>query len=95
MAEQKEDSTLEEAFQAAVERARSWDSPKLTNDHKLKLYSLFKQATIGNVNTSRPGMFDIAGKAKWDAWKSLEGIDQEEAKQQYISELEGQIAELS
>jgi diazepam-binding inhibitor (GABA receptor modulator, acyl-CoA-binding protein) len=27
-----------------------------TQDDQLKFYGLFKQATIGDVNTSRPGM---------------------------------------
>ena len=34
----------------------------------LELYALYKQATVGDVNTARPGMLDFAGKAKWDAW---------------------------
>ncbi|CAM9452735.1 unnamed protein product [Heterosigma akashiwo] len=86
---------LEANFQAAVERAREWDHPNLTNDHKLALYSLYKQATAGDITTKRPGMFDLAGKAKWDAWKALEGLDQEEAKAKYIEELESQIETLS
>ena len=38
----------------------------------LKLYGLYKQATVGDVNTDRPGTFsmDFAGKAKWDAWSA-------------------------
>ena len=41
----------------------------LSNEDKLEFYGLFKRATVGNVNTARPGMFDPKGKAKWDAWK--------------------------
>lgn len=36
-----------------------------SNDQKLKFYSLYKQATVGNVNTERPGMFSFVEKAKW------------------------------
>ena len=32
------------------------------NDVKLKIYGLFKQATVGPVNTKRPGMTDFVGK---------------------------------
>ena len=46
----------------------------LSNDEKLEFYGLFKQATVGDVNTERPGMFDMKGKAKWDAWKAKEGM---------------------
>lgn len=50
----------------------------------LELYGLYKQATIGNVNTDRPGMLDFTGKAKWDAWKSREGMSKDDAEKQYI-----------
>lgn len=46
------------------------------NEAKLKLYGLFKQATVGTVNTKRPGMTDFVGKAKWDAWNSLGSMSQ-------------------
>ncbi|XP_046457180.1 enoyl-CoA delta isomerase 2-like isoform X2 [Daphnia pulex] len=54
------------------------------NEAKLKLYGLFKQATVGKVNTKRPGMTDFVGKAKWDAWNSLNSLSQVEAKDKYI-----------
>lgn len=34
--------------------------------------------------TARPGMLDLKGKAKWDAWKSKEGMSQNDAKEGYI-----------
>ncbi|PWN93810.1 acyl-CoA-binding protein [Acaromyces ingoldii] len=60
-----------------------------TQTDQLKFYGLFKQATIGDVNTSRPGMMDFTGKAKWDAWKKNEGTSSEDAKKQYVEELIG------
>ncbi|XP_049450872.1 acyl-CoA-binding protein isoform X1 [Epinephelus fuscoguttatus] len=42
---------------------------KPMDEEMLKVYSLFKQASVGDVNTDRPGMFDFTGKAKWDAWQ--------------------------
>ena len=58
-----------------------------SNEDKLEFYGLFKQATVGNVNTERPGMFDPKGKAKWDAWKSKEGMSQDDAKTAYIAKV--------
>lgn len=40
---------------------------------QLILYALFKQGTVGDVNTSRPGVFDLKGKAKWDSWEKQKG----------------------
>lgn len=53
------------------------------NEAKLKIYALFKQSTQGPCNTPKPGMLDFVNKAKWDAWKSLKNISQEDARQQY------------
>ncbi|KAM3860319.1 enoyl-CoA delta isomerase 2 [Diretmus argenteus] len=53
------------------------------NEAKLKIYALFKQATQGPCNSPKPGMLDFVNKAKWDAWKSLGSISQDEARQQY------------
>ncbi|CAO3630003.1 unnamed protein product [Cunninghamella echinulata] len=58
------------------------------NDILLKLYGLFKQATVGDNDTTRPGMFDVKGKAKWDAWTALKGTSKEEAEKQYITLVE-------
>ena len=62
---------------------------------KLKLYGLYKQATHGDCDTTRPGMLDFAGKAKWDAWNGLKGtLSKEEAMAAYIAyvtELKGSL----
>ncbi|GBL48495.1 hypothetical_protein [Candidozyma auris] len=55
------------------------------DDALLKLYGLYKQATVSDNNTDKPGMFDLKGKYKWQAWKDLEGTSQEDAEQQYIA----------
>ncbi|XP_067341713.1 enoyl-CoA delta isomerase 2, mitochondrial isoform X2 [Channa argus] len=62
------------------------------NELKLKIYALFKQASQGPCNTPKPGMLDFVNKAKWDAWKSLGSISQEEARQQYC-DLIGSLVE--
>ena len=40
---------------------------------------------VGDCNTSRPGMMDFKGKAKWDCWNAKKGLSQEDAKTQYIA----------
>ncbi len=55
---------------------------------KLRLYALYKQASEGNCKGSRPGMMDFIGRAKYDAWKALEGTSQEQAMQMYIDLVE-------
>jgi diazepam-binding inhibitor (GABA receptor modulating acyl-CoA-binding protein) len=57
----------------------------LKDEEKLELYALFKQATVGDVNTARPGFFDLTGKAKWDAWEKKKGITKEQAQVAYTS----------
>lgn len=34
------------------------------------------QATIGPCNKNKPGVFDLVGRAKWDAWNQLGSMDQ-------------------
>ncbi|CAD5229327.1 unnamed protein product [Bursaphelenchus okinawaensis] len=83
-------ASLDERFDAAVKIVQNLpkDGPVSTsNDQKLEFYSLFKQATIGDVNTERPGFFSLVEKAKWDAWKAREGLAKEEAKEKYIEAL--------
>ena len=65
------------------------DSKQLTErpDNKtlLKIYSLFKQATDGDNTGKRPGFTDLVGRAKYDAWKELEGTSKDKAMQDYIA----------
>ncbi|KIY69097.1 acyl-CoA-binding protein [Cylindrobasidium torrendii FP15055 ss-10] len=60
---------------------------KPTQEDQLYFYSYFKQATVGDVNVARPGMLDFTGKAKWDAWKGVEGTSKEDAEAKYVAKL--------
>lgn len=44
------------------------------NDAKLKLYALYKQASCGNCNTTKPGFADVVNKYKWNAWNNLKNM---------------------
>lgn len=59
-------------------------SQRPDNNTLLQLYALYKQATVGDVNASRPGQFDFVGRAKWDAWERLKGTPRSEAMRAYI-----------
>jgi acyl-CoA-binding protein len=59
-----------------------------SNEMKLEFYALFKQATEGDVTGKKPGMFDMVGRAKYDARENVKGLSSEDAMQQYIDRLE-------
>jgi acyl-CoA-binding protein len=56
----------------------------LGNDTMLDLYALFKQATVGDVSGARPGIMDLRGRAKYDAWAKRKGLTKDAAMQAYI-----------
>ena len=56
----------------------------MSNEQALEIYGLYKQATTGDINTDRPGIFDQKGRAKWDAWNSRKGTSADDAKITYI-----------
>jgi len=73
-----------EVFEKAVADSKTLPA-KPDNETLLRLYSLYKQATEGDINTdSPPGMFDFVAKAKYDAWLNLKGVTADVASQQYI-----------
>jgi len=73
-------------FTAAAERVKNL-ATKPSDQDLLELYGLFKQATVGDVNTERPGMMDFKGKAKWDAWNGRKGTSKEDAETAYIAKV--------
>lgn len=54
----------------------------------LKLYAWYKQATDGDVQGDKPGVFDLVAKKKYEAWERLQGMSADEAMQAYIAEVE-------
>lgn len=74
---------LDAQFEAAAEASKNLPA-RPDNNTMLKLYALYKQATVGDVQGSKPGFTDPVGRAKFDAWDKLMGTDADEAKQQYI-----------
>ncbi|MDR5779188.1 acyl-CoA-binding protein [Caballeronia sp. LZ065] len=54
----------------------------------LRLYALFKQGSLGDIQGEKPGFTDIAGKFKFEAWEALKGTPADEAKARYVELVE-------
>jgi acyl-CoA-binding protein len=75
--------SLTEEFERASAAAKNL--PERPDDSTmLQLYALYKQGSVGDVQSSKPGFFDFVGVAKYEAWEKLSGTGQEEAQQQYV-----------
>lgn len=80
-------SDLTAAFDAAVAQSKNL-SERPDNATLLKIYALFKQATVGDNTEKKPGFSDVVARAKWDAWNALKGTGADDAKQRYIDLIE-------
>ena len=75
---------LHQQFEQAVADTKEL-SEKPSNDTLLQLYSLYKQASEGDVNVDAPSNpFDFVAKAKYEAWDAIKGKSKEAAMQEYI-----------
>jgi carboxylesterase len=76
--------TLEERFtdaQARIKRLPISPGP----DTLLELYALYKQGMSGDAQGARPGMLDIKGRAKYDAWARRKGMTRDAAMTAYCA----------
>ncbi|CAA7260248.1 unnamed protein product [Cyclocybe aegerita] len=89
---------IDAQFDRAVEIVQSLPKtgPIQTDyEEKLTMYrrdpeldtDLTPKATVGNVQNPRPGMWDMLGRAKWDAWAKHKDLDPYEAKWLYVEAL--------
>lgn len=78
-------SAFEKAASAIKESGNEPDMKKITNDEKLSLYGLFKQATVGDNTTGQPWAVQLEARAKWDAWTANKGKSKEAAEAEYIA----------
>ena len=76
--------TLQERFEDAQRRVKTLTSPPPV-DALLGLYGLYKQGTQGDADGNRPGMLDIKGRAKYDAWASRKGMTRDAAMGAYVT----------
>ena len=78
---------LKKKFEKAVADSKKLPE-KPDNATLLQIYSLYKQATEGDVQGKRPGMMDMVGRAKYDAWAGQQGKTNDAAMKEYVDLIE-------
>lgn len=76
-------SDIETAFATARDEVEQLPE-RPGNQDLLRLYALFKQATVGDATGDRPGMMDFVNRAKYDAWAAVAGTAREDAMRMYV-----------
>lgn len=76
-------SNLDIQFNEAIQKASSTNQ-KLAPDVLLKLYAYYKQATRGDNFSFNMSEDDLKNAFKFNAWAQLKGMNEEEAKKNYI-----------
>ena len=80
----KKAKSLGDQFQDAKARVEKL-AARPSNDRLLDLYGLYKQATEGDVAGARPGLLDLKGRAKYDAWAGRKGGSKDDAMKKYVA----------
>ena len=90
----KDEDSDKMSFDDACARMRLSENEKaidaLSAKDQLELYALYKQGNVGDNKTEKPGLFDFSGngKLKWEEWKKMEGMSQEDAKAAYVEKVQ-------
>lgn len=80
-------SDLSQRFEQAAKDVQNLKR-RPSNEELLELYASYKQASAGDVSGKRPGLLDVKGRAKYDAWAKLSGTSAEQAMQRYVGLVE-------
>jgi len=75
--------TIEQSFYLATKKVAKYYY-SIDNDTLLKLYGLYKQATIGVNNTPQPETISLRALAKWNSWNNEKNKSIISAMQEYI-----------
>ncbi|MFZ5756176.1 MAG: acyl-CoA-binding protein [Pseudomonadota bacterium] len=78
--------SVQQAFDQAQKDVKTL-TKRPSNDDLLFLYAHYKQGADGDVKGSRPGMLDMVGRAKYDAWAKLKGTSKDAAMQKYVDKV--------
>ncbi len=89
----KKAKSVADQFKDAKARVEKLAS-RPSNDHLLELYGLYKQATEGDVSGARPGLLDLKGRAKYDAWAKRKGASKDDAMRKYVALVDSLVAEM-
>ena len=76
--------SLTERFEEAVAKSKTLTT-RPDNQTLLKIYALYKQGTIGDVQGDKPGFVDMVGRAKYEAWEGQQGKSRDDAMNEYIA----------
>lgn len=88
--------SLDKKFQivSSLIRTLPIDGPLIVSDDiKLKMYALFKQATVGNNCIEKPFILNIKERKKWYSWNDLKNKDKDSSKLEYIQEFKKIVKE--
>jgi acyl-CoA-binding protein len=77
-------------FQLATQRVQTL--PSQPREIQLELNGLYRQATLGDVSGSRPPVFEVEGRARFDAWSRRRGLSRTDAMRTYV-DLVGKLVE--
>ncbi|XP_053131098.1 TLC domain-containing protein 3A isoform X3 [Hemicordylus capensis] len=72
----------EAEFEEAATMVKQMKTP-ITEAERLEIYSLYKQALLGDCSTERPP--DSQAKARWEAWSQRKGLSRADARKAYIT----------
>ena len=75
----------------ALKMARWKPSTLPSDEERLAIYALYKQANYGRATGDPPSPLDPVGRAKFDAWARLGAMSRGRAKIKYIAEAERQM----
>ncbi len=82
-------SDLKQTFEESVNYVQNAEGNfKPSNELKLQMYGLFKQASEGDVSGKKPGRMDFINRAKYEAWEKCKGQSSDDAMQNYIDSIE-------
>ena len=72
-------------FKKATEDIKSLES--VSDDEKLELYGLYKQALYGNCNLKQPNKINYKEYLKYNAWNENKDLKQDKAMKMYITKV--------
>ena len=76
-------TSLKAKFEKAAADSKNL-SERPDNATLLKIYSLYKQGSVGDNTEKKPGFTDMVGRAKYDAWAKIKGKSTNDAMQEYV-----------
>ncbi|MEC5166015.1 acyl-CoA-binding protein [Flavobacterium sp. PL11] len=75
---------LNTRFDEAVEIAIAMTQASLPQDVQLRLYALYKQATMGTLDLKQNSSYHLRDAFKTNAWMQISHLTIDEAKENYI-----------